>query len=166
MGDLNQPQTLNLVGTTLMAIQQAADGVILSVMPPRDAEDILLPEILHVAFMPIITLNLPPGTQATAEALEAASRTPRRELMLRTHHGPLPEQMRAIASYLAPELFAPVLHQTITGTCPPRDGSHGVVLLFGSGAEGYELQIDLAGVNLLKYEQPKETAETMSGDSN
>lgn len=161
-------ESLNLVGATLNAIQSAAEGVLLSVTLPRAADSMILPETLTLGIFPVLTVNLPPGTRPSPEVMERAKRSARPEIIVRTHRGPLPEPLRAIATDLAPELFAPVLHQVIASTAPPRDGSQGMVLLFGSGEgeefEGYALQIDLAGVNLVKYERVK--AEATSGDPN
>lgn len=151
---------LNLIGATLTGLKKAAEGVIVTVLPPRDSDSPELPQRLHIAFIPAVTLNLPPGTETTPENLNRAAHTAQREMMIRTHLGALPNAIAQLAENIEPEVFGILINQTITAAVPPPDGAQGIVLVFGD-PPSYGLQIDLVmgsiGVQLLKYQQAQPT---------
>lgn len=146
--------TLNILGAILTAIRQAESGVLLTVRIPAQPDSLLLSEETHLAFFPVMTMNLPPGVMPSPEALHQAQQNLRPQLMLRTHTGALPAELLIRCEPIAPELFEPIIGKKITGVLQPGDGSGGVVLSFAESP--HLLQIDLTGINLLEVPEPQD----------
>jgi len=143
---------LSLVGFVFEKAYTLGQGFILRLQPPLKPEE-TDPEVkpcLHVAFYPAVNVNLPPGQQPDKETLmRAASGVATKILIMHTHYGELPDEMKESLHELTDD-FSLLSGLAITGTSKPQDGSEGVNLVFGFQ---YRLQIDLQGAYVYPISQ-------------
>lgn len=143
MTPATNPGELSVIGFTFEKAYIAGPGIILRLQPPAkialNASEPALP-CLHLAFYPVLNVNLPPGVEATPEALQEAAKHATRTIAMQSHEGELPLQIRTECQ--EPEEFKKLAGFAITGMTPTDDGTNGLNLVFGFQ---FRLQIDTAG---------------------